>query len=303
MTAALLLLLSAKLSAQTLDSSFQDASDAARAAAAHPAVVVDAKAIGSWYRKIASVDTTDFDAVTARGVLPQPAFDPARMHSPAPGEGAWTEGPLDNPGVYIGVHAQDREIDAGLKWDHRYDEKGRDTGLYAWRVFWRTASPGSNVWKNPDPGSAQDLYLTPGQPFTMTLTLRPDGTEVLQVGGDGAGAPSMSVAITLDGFFSNAARLPRRFKRVDSIDQFRADPGGPRVGNEGSPAIPTKATLSDGKWDAVELTAGARRAPLTGALAVEYRGADEDSAYRAVFPASGPDAKGGEEIVIAPPHP
>lgn len=300
MTAALLLLLTAKLSAQTLDSSFQDASAAARAAAARPAVVVDANAIGSWYRKISSVDTTEYDAVTARGVLPQPAFDPARMHSPAPGEGAWTEGPLDSPGVYIGVHAQDREIDAGLKWDHRYDEKGRDTGLYAWRVFWRTAKPSANAWKNPEPGSAQDLYLSPGQPFTMTMTVRPDGTALLEVKGD---AGAMSASMPLDGFFANAARLPRRFKRVDSIDQFRADAGGPRVGNEGSPALPTKATLSGGRWDAVELVAGARRVPLTGALAVEYRGADEDASYRAVFPVSGPDAKGGEDIVIAPPHP
>ncbi len=304
MTAALLLLLAAGVSAQSsLDAAVADGSAAARAAAARPAVVVDKGSTGSWYRKIASVESTGFDAVTARGVLPQPTFDPARMHTPVAGEASWTDGPLDSPGVYLGAHAEGREIDAGLKWDHRFDESGKDTGWFAWRVFWRTASPAGNVWRNPVPGSAQDLYLDPGDRFTMTVTVNPDGTARLEVRGEGKGAPSMSVVFPIDGFWNGTERAPRSFKRVHSIDQFRAAPGEPRAGNENATVIPTAATLSGGRWDSVELTAGKRRAPLTGGLAVEFRGADEEAGYAAVFPTGAPDAKGGEEIRILPPHP
>jgi len=299
-----LLLLAAAVSAQTLEDGYGAAAAAAKDAAARPAVIVDPGAIGAWYRKIASADDVAFDGVSARGILPRPTFDPARMHAPAPGEPAWTEGPLDSPGVYIGVHAAGREVDAGLKWSRRLDERGRDTGLFAWRVFWRVASPAGNSWHNPPPGTPEDLYLEPGARFAMTLSVRPDGTARLDVRGEGAGSPSTYAVFPLDGFWDeNGARLPRRFKRVHSIDQFVTRPDGTRKGNEGAPAKPTRAAVADGRWDAVTLL-GPRPAPLTGALAVDWRGGDEAAVYPSVFPgAAAPDARGGEPIVITPPRP
>jgi hypothetical protein len=302
MITALLLAVAATASAQaSLDESFRTAQDAARAASAQPAVVVDQNALGSWFRKIASTDSTEFDAIATVGVLPHPHFDPARMHVPVEGEPAYTRGPLDSPGVYVGAHAEGREVDAGLKWDHRYDSQGRDTGLYGWRLFWRVASPAGNKWSNPAPGSDQDIYLNAGDRFAMTLTVRPDGTARLDVHGEG-GASAASAVFPLDGFWNGAQRLPRRFKRVHSIDQFVHDSDGRRKGDEGSPAVPTKSALSGGRWESAALI-GARRAPLTGGLAVEWRGPDADAAYRSIFPGAAPDAAGGEDIVIRPPAP
>ena len=301
MLPALLLIAAAAASAQSdLDANVAAALDAARSASARPAVVVDPGALGAWFRKIASTDSTAFDGITASGVLPQPKFDAERMHQPASGEMEFTSGPLDSPGVYIGAHAPGREVDAGLKWDHRYDAQGRDTGLFAWRVFWRTASPRANVWANPKPGSPEDLSLKPGERFAMTLMVRPDGTARLDVRGEGGDTYAV---FPLDGFWDGPNRLPRRFKRVHSIDQFviRAEDGH-RVGDEGRPAVPTRAVLEGGRWDAATLL-GAKNAPLTGGLAVEWRGPDSDANYAKIFPGAFVDAAGGDEIVVMPPQP
>ena len=45
---------------------------------------------------------------------------------------------------------------------------------------------------------------------------------------------------------------------------------GRRVGDEGRPAVPTRAVLAGGTWNAVSLL-GAKNVPLTGGLAVEWR--------------------------------
>jgi hypothetical protein len=301
MLPALLLIAAAAASAQTLDSSF--AAELAAARAARPAVFVDEHARGSWFRKIASPDdATVFDGITGWGVLPRPTFDAERMHEPAAGEGAFTAGPLDNPGIYLGAHAAGREVDAGLKWDHRYDAQGRDTGAFAWRVFWRVASPSGNVWANPVPGSPQDVYLLPGDRFAMRLTVRPDGTARLDVRGAGAGAAGMAQVFALDGFWDGAKPLPRSFKRVDAIDQFTTDAEGRRVGLEGRPALPTRATLDGGRWEGVHLL-GPARAPLAGGLAVEWRGPDAAARYGRIFPSAVIDGSGGEEMIVTPPQP
>jgi hypothetical protein len=301
MLPALLLIAAVAASAQSdLDANVAAALDAALSASARPSVVVDPGALGAWFRKIASTDSIAFDGITASGVLPQPKFDPARMHEPAKGEKEFTGGPLDSPGVYIGAHAPGREADAGLKWDHRYDAQGGDTGLFAWRLFWRTASPHSNVWANPKPGSPEDLYLKPGERFAMTLMVRPDGTARLDVRGEGGDTYAV---FPLDGFWDGAKRLPRTFKRVHSIDQFviRASDGH-RIGDEGRPAVPTRAVLEGGRWDAATLL-GAKKAPLTGGLAVEWRGPDSAANYGKIYPGAFVDAAGGDEIVILPPRP
>lgn len=302
MLPALLLIAAAAASAQSdLNANVAEALDAAHAASARPAVIVDAGALGAWFRKIASADSTAFDGIAASGVLPQPKFDPGRMHAPAQGEKEFTAGPLDSPGVYIGAHAQGREVDAGLKWDHRYDASGADTGLFAWRVFWRVRSPDGNIpWANPKPGSPEDLYLKPGERFAMTLTVRPDGTARLDVRGESGDTYAV---FPLDGFWAGPTRLPRRFKRVHSIDQFviRAEDGH-RVGDEGRPAVPTRAVLEGGRWDAATLL-GAKNAPLAGVLAVEWRGPDSEANYGKIFPGAFVDAAGGDEIVVMPPQP
>lgn len=296
----LLLVAAAAAGAQTLD----DAYAAARAAVPdRPLVAVDARATGAWYRKVASPDSTAYRGISARGVLPVPTFDPAREHAAAAGEGAFAAGPLDRPSLYLGATAPGREADAGLTWDHRYGPDGRDTGTWAWRVFWRTASPAGNAWRNARPGSAQDLYLEPGRPFAMTLRVRPDGTARLDVRADDGAQEGMSVVFPLDGFWSAAgAPLPRRFKRVHSIDQFREDASGARRGNEGYAVLPTRASLDGGRWTRVTLL-GRRSAALTGARAVEWRGADAAAGYAASFPTGGPDADGGEDIVVLPARP
>jgi hypothetical protein len=275
------------------------------APSAQPVVVRDPNASGAWFRKISSPDSTVYDGISASGVLPQPVFDPARMHVPTAAEQPFAAGPLDSPGVYVGAHAPRREADCGLKWDHRYDSKGQDTGLFAWRLFWRVTSPAGSLWNNPAPGSAQNIYLSPGDRFAMSLTVNPDGTATMTVRGDGDSAPSAAVTFPLDGFWDGSARLPRRFKRVHSIDQFVLSEDGRRVGDEGRPAVPTRARVDGGRWEQVFLTAPkpVKSAPMTGALAVEWRGPDGDSDYRNIFPSSAPDAQGGEDIVILPPHP
>jgi hypothetical protein len=303
MLPALLLIAAATASAQgTLEGDFSTALDAARSASSRPAVFVDEHALGSWFRKISSVDTSSFDGITGWGNLPQPSFDPARMHEPAAGEAAYTAGPLDNPGVYVGAHSAGCEVDAGLKWDHRYDAEGRDTGTFGWRVFWRVASGGGNVWANPKPGSAADIYLFPGDRFAMTLRVREDGTASLDVRGSGAGAPSVHQVFPAGGFWEGGTRLPRRFKRVHAIDQFVLRADGRRIGDEGRPAVPTRSVLQDGRWDGVSLL-GNKTVPLAGALAIEWRGPDAAAGYERIFPGAFVDGAGGESMVVTPPQP
>jgi hypothetical protein len=270
------------------------------ATAAAQNFLLDQKSIGSWYRKIASPDSVEFDGVTATGILPWPHFDPARAHTPAPGEKAYTEGSLDSPGVYIGGHAEGREVDAGFKWDHRYDAQGHDTGGYGWRLFWRIAAPSGHYWANEAPGSEQDLCLRPGDTFTLTLNVLRDGTARLEA--RGASGPPTVVVFALDGFWDGPLRLPRRFKRVHSIDQFITDADGRRKGNEGRPAIPTSASLENGRWESVTLL-GTLPAPLAGRRAVEWRGGDSAGAYDEIYGSASPDASGGEPIVVHPPRP
>ncbi len=77
---------------------------------------------------------------------------------------------------------------------------------------------------------------------------------------------------------------------------------GRRVGDEGKPAVPTRATLNDGRWDAVSLI-GARNVPLTGGSAVEWRGPDAAANYGRIFPGAFVDGAGGEAIAVTPPQP
>ena len=265
-----------------------------------PAAAIVEQARGAWFRKVVSPASAAFDGIEAWGVLPEPAFDPAREHRAAPGEEAFKTGPLDRPDVYLGLHANGAEVDAGLIWDHVYDEGGRDTGESAYRVYWRTSKGG---WRNPRPGAPDDLYLRPGDRFALTLRAQPDGTARLSVRRAGADGAAAGYAFPVPGLLAGDGSLkPLSFKRVHSIDQFRLE-GGLRRGNEGRPAIATRTTLRGGRWEGAHLLkSDGSRAALAGSLAVVARGADAAGRYGAVFPGAGVGKSGAEEMLVLPPR-
>jgi hypothetical protein len=268
-------------------------------APANASVLVE-RARGAWFRKVVGPRGNGFEGIEGWGVLPEPSFDPAREHAAAPGEEAYKTGPLDRPDVYLGLSADGAEVDAGLIWDHVYDASGRDTGEFAYRVYWRTSKGG---WRNPEAGAADDLYLRPGDRFALTLRARPDGSARLSVRRAGRDAASAAYACAVPGLVAADGTLkPLAFKRVHSIDQFRLE-GGLRRGNEGRPALLTRTKLGGGRWEGAQLLGadGSRRA-LAGGLATVARGADASSRYGSVFPEAGVGAGGAEEMVVLPPR-
>ncbi len=255
---------------------------------------------GAWFRKVVGPQSAEFDGIEGWGVLPQPVFDPEREHQAAPGEEAYKTGPLDRPDVYLGLHADGAEVDAGLIWDHVYDHAGRDTGEFAYRVYWRTSKGG---WNNPTVGVADNIYLRPGDRFALTLRAGGDGTARLSVRRAGKNGVSAGYSFPVPGLLAGDGSLkPVSFKRIHSIDQFRLE-GGLRRGNEGRAAIPTRTRLSAGRWEGVHLLKadGSRRA-LSGGLATVARGVDAANRYRAVFPVAGVGEGGAEEMRIRPPR-
>ncbi len=265
-----------------------------------PASVLVDKARGAWYRKVVSPAGGEFTGIEGWGVLPKPVFDPSREHAAAPGEESYTSGPLDRPDVYLGLHAEGAEVDAGLIWDRVYDASGRGTGEFAYRVYWRT-SKGS--WNNPKPGAADDLYLRPGDRFALTLRALPDGSARLSVRRAGKEGASAGYSFPVPGLIAADGSLKAlSFKRVHSIDQFRLE-NGRRKGNEGRPALATRASVSGGRWEGAHLlSVGGGRAALSGQRATVARGADAASRYGAVFPSAGVGEGGAEEMRILPPR-
>lgn len=258
------------------------------------------KARGAWFRKVVSPEGAQFEGLEAWGVLPSPSFDPAREHAAAPGEEPYKSGPLDRPDVYLGLHADGAEVDAGLIWDHVYDASGRDTGEFAYRPYWRTSKGG---WSNPDKGASDNIYLRPGDRFALTLRALPDGSARLSVrraGDDGASAGWQFAVPGLLG--ADGALKPLSFKRIHSIDQFRLE-NGLRRGNEGRPALPTRTTLHNGRWEGAHLLkSDGTRAAFSGSLATPARGQDAASRYGKIFPAAGIGKSGSEEMRILPPR-
>ncbi len=257
---------------------------------------IDPAARGAWFRKVESAAGVSARGIEAWGVLPKPSFDPAREHEAASGEEAYKSGPLDRPDVYVGLGADGAEVDAGLIWDHVYGADGRDTGKWAYRVYWRTSRGG---WRNPEPGASDDIYLEPGERFALTLTVAPDGTSRLAVRRAGRRAAARAYEFPVPGLSGK----PFAVKRVHSIDQFRLE-GGKRKGNEGRAAIPTAASLSGGRWEGAHLLLedGERRA-LAGSAATVVRGPDAASIYSSVFPSAGVGEGGSEEMSVYPPRP
>lgn len=298
----LALLATLTAAAPTRAGELEDASTrlAARAKASRPRVTIEPTR-GAWFRKVVGPEGVEVDGLEAWGVLPKPSFDPARAHAAVAGEAAYISGPLDRPDIYLGLHADGAELDAGLIWDHVYDGAKKDTGEMAYRVYWRTKGGG---WKNPEVGAADNVYLRPGDRFALTLRANADGTARLAVRRAGKRGASVAFVIPVPGLLGADGKLkPRAFRRVHSIDQFRLD-GGLRAGNEGHAAIPTATTLKDGRWEGAHLLMadGTRRA-FSGDLATPAYGADAAERYGSVFPAAGVGEGGAEEIVVLPPKP
>lgn len=264
------------------------------------AAAVVEKARGAWFRKVVSPEGARFQGLEAWGTLPYPDFDPSREHRAAPGEDAYKSGPLDRPDVYLGLHADGAEVDAGLIWDHVYDASGRDTGEFAYRPYWRTSKGG---WQNPERGAADNLYLRPGDRFALTLRALPDGSARLSVRRAGADGASAGWQFAVPGLLAADGSLkPLSFKRVHSIDQFRLE-GGLRRGNEGRPALATRTTVTDGRWEGARLLrADGSRAEFSGPLATAARGVDAAGRYGKIFPAAGVGKGGAEDMRILPPR-
>ena len=258
------------------------------------------KTRGAWFRKVVAPEDAALEGVEAWGVLPQPVFDPAREHKAAPGEESYKSGPLDRPDIYLGLHADGAEVDAGLIWDHVYDGRGHDTGEFAYRVYWRTSKGG---WNNPEVGASDNIYLRPGDRFAMTLRARRDGSVRLSVRRAGRHGASAGYAFAVPGLLAKDGSLkPLSFKRVHSIDQFRLVKGL-RFGNENHAALPTRAGLADGRWEGAHLLRGdGARVAFAGGSAQVSRGIDAAKRYDAVFPEAGVGKGGAEEMRILPPR-
>jgi len=301
-----------------------------------PGQVLDPKAQGAYFRKIVSAAASCWRGVTGSGVLPHFQSDPERYFTPAAGQpGFWT-GPLDRPSVYIGASSPKAEFEAGLTWDRVYDRAGRpvftdlefgtdgndaahrfvavdaggetvmvnalgrraaeDAALvpdFAFRPFRR----GAAGWGNPEVGSPDNVYLYPGEAFTMTLQISAEGAVRLDIRAEGGGWRHHTWKGSEPGLRSGG---PLLVKRVNAIDQFRVVDGR-RSGNEGHAVLPTAALAVGACWRrSASLAARGRRVPLAGRNAVAVAGADTAPVYASVFRLSGLEADGGECIDIVP---
>lgn len=160
---------------------------------------------GAYYRKAVS----SFDVWTGIGgvvKLGQPKVDMDRLDEQ-------NRQPLDNFSVYMGGRAGEQEIDAGLTWAFTADEQGNlSKTRNAWRPFWR-----NEKWHNAP--NEKQFYWYPGDEVAMAVIVAGPGKLRLIIT-DASPQPKRSFSTEFDakGF---APRVPRQFKRVNAIDQFR----------------------------------------------------------------------------------
>ncbi|MCX5794225.1 MAG: hypothetical protein NTY77_01855 [Elusimicrobia bacterium] len=285
---------------------------------------VDAHVRGAYFRKVESAGSARYTGIRAQVVLPSVGFDPTRSFTPAPGQPAYWEGPLDRPSVYVGAHTSAKEVDAGLTWDRVYDEQGRPTFTdlpsgsdgrdpkhrfivaelngrrirpnFAFRPYWRTTLNHGNQWHNPP--ADDPYYFYPGESLVMALRVRDDGTMRLDIRTAGGAGRHFTAVFQQDGF---AAGQSRSFKRVASIDQFRIVDGA-RRGNEGMDVQPTRTTVRGAAWSQVSLLTARNASKMSGSACQEVAGADTAKDYAGIFSIT-PDPDGGETLDIIPPQP
>lgn len=175
---------------------------------------------------------------------------------------------------------------------------------FAFRPFWRTTGSAGNQWHQPKVGSADNVYLYPGQRFLLRVEAAGVDRVRLLVRCEEAGGPTLDVTFRQEGFGRGAAQA---WKRVSSIDQFRevvVDGQRLRRGNEGRDALPTRSRATNAAWFEVHLLGAAgARTPLMGRPHTEVRGADSAPVYTAVFRRRSFTSAGGEELDIVPTAP
>lgn len=314
------------------------------------AVSVAAGTRGAYFRKVSGPASARYRGIALRGRLPRVELDLARWHTPADGEQAYMEGPLDRPSVYVGGNGGGHEIDCGLTWDRVYDERGRATltdapsgsdgrdptrrfvvrsdaplvledgagraiegeaalalrarvrANFAFRVFWRTTNPDEgNVWRQPAVGSKENVYFYPAERIDLRVFSVAANRLRLELGRPGGAGPWFATEVRQAGFGTGAAQ---RWKRVNSIDQFReVQDGGRRLrrGNEGRDVLPTRSRALGAVWDEVVLLgADGSRTPMAGASFTEVRGGDTAGRYASIFGRSPTNDRGGETLDITP---
>jgi hypothetical protein len=224
---------------------------------------------GAFYRKAVS----SFDSWTGIAgfvKLGTPKIDENRLSE--------TKQPLDNFSIYMGGNAGGKfEVDAGLTWEFTVDDNGKKSEKRnAFRPFWRT-----KTW-NAAPAK-KEFYFYPGETVQMAILVA--GPKKLKLIITDGKTKSFQQEFDAEGF---VAGLPRQFKRVNAIDQ---------VGNEGKPAIATKAEIIGSEWLQTILLRGegqsAQQLPMNSARFTDMR----CGASNVVI--SGVDAaKGAEKIDI-----
>jgi hypothetical protein len=278
---------------------------------------------GAYFRKVESLASLTDAGIRGQVVLPSVEFDSTRFLTPAPGQPAYWEGPLDRPDVYMGAHTSAKEVDAGVTWDRVYDEQGRPafTDLpsgsdgrdpshrfsvaeldgkklqpdFAFRPYWRTTLGNGNQWHNPPVNDP--YYFYPGETLVMTLRARGDGTMRLDIRTTGGTGRHFTTVFQQDGF---DAKTSRSFKRAVSIDQFRIV-NGARQGNEGQDVQPTGTKVHGAQWSEVTLLDAQGATYLGGSNCQEAAGPDTMKDYANIFSIILGE-NGGETLDITPPH-
>lgn len=176
---------------------------------------------------------------------------------------------------------------------------------FAFRPFWRTevrTATGAfeNRWANPEPGDAGFIFLYPGEHYSMRLAVA--GPERVRLAIALENDPRVSLDVTFEqARFGTGAAI--RWKRVNSIDQFRVLASGARKGNEDWSVIPTRTAVTGARWNECALVVGGARVPVMGPSFIEARGVELASRFGQVFRTTDFTAQGGESIDIEPAPP
>jgi hypothetical protein len=180
--------------------------------------------------------------------------------------------------------------------------RARARANFAFRVFWRTTNPDEgNTWRQPAVGSKENVYFYPAERIDMRVFSVAANRLRLELGRPGGAGPWFATEVRQVGFGTGAAQ---RWKRVNSIDQFREVVEGERRlrrGNEGRDVLPTRSRALGAVWDEVVLLgADGSRTPMAGAGFTEVRGGDTAGRYASIFGRSRTTDRGGETLDITP---
>lgn len=293
---------------------------------------------GAYYHKVASGQSADNRGIRGAGTLPEVSSDPRRNFVGLGGINDWQTGPLDRPSIYMGGTARGHELDAGLSWGRRYDEKGRPTftdranGTDGGDPAHRFTRQGNVVqdgngkavtdpavlgalqpnfafrafWRttNSDEGNLWNNAdkSDPNQYFypgqKINMSIDTARGNQVQMRISAENGPTFAQNFRQQGFGEGGAQL---FKRVNSIDQFDIV-NGERMSLEKTrdkTVRPTRASALGGSWDEVSIIRGnGSTTPLPINARTVIHGSDVDP--RTFQTDSRKAAAGGEAIDIIP---